>query len=78
MNLRRIEVRYIEQRQRWKATFLSDRRQSVYGTDAHDAMEYLCKMLRIAPEICRVVSQSKDRHVYEVRLPPELVDTQSG
>lgn len=77
MNHLKIEVRYIDGRKRWKATLLTERRPSVYGINAADAAFYLCSMLRMSTQSCRMSTQAAKRVVYEVQIPSELVDTLS-
>jgi hypothetical protein len=68
---RRIEVRYESERRAWKATLLSEREHSAYGSDARDAFEYLCEVLQLTHLTWRVVTASKDRVLYGEVSPTE-------
>jgi hypothetical protein len=67
---RRIEVRYIRQRTKWKAVLLSgDQRLSVYGPRPFDAIESICRLLKMPAERWRPISTAEERVLYEEHIP---------
>lgn len=62
----RIEVRYVEHRDCWKAILVSGaRRESVFGSSPVDAVQYLSLLLRISPEAWILRSRSRHRALYD-------------
>lgn len=66
VSLRRIEVRYIENRAQWKAVLLSGgQRVSVYGTTAADAAARLADLIHTPSAHWRRISLANLRVLYE-------------
>ena len=67
----RIEVRYVRERESWKAVLLSEeRRMSVYGPSPNDAVASLAELLELSPDRWRPISTADNRVLFEEVIFP--------